>query len=420
MRDKEKMSTKKKKFEYQAISLKDILREMKKNIDLMIDLAYSAIKFGSKDFADETSKIERRIHELTFLLNLQIIQAQAGGFKEAKRLEPIVVMGYSIDKISDALADIARVIYINSDITEFTQLFWDYVPEPIIKITINRDCEFIGFPRKEIHFRSKHGVDLIAIVKGDKVLFEKSHIMQEGDVLIVKGSKEAINELKNKCLDKEPISFDLEPEERESIFDLENEDIKEYLEDLKKTYVQITDISETMTELALAALFFNNYELAEDILEMEELMDGLNIGFEKDLLDFAKIIESPRSLTGIMRIIFSCELIADAAANIAENVLRGFKVHNVLQQAISETSEVVVRETISGDSYFKGKTYEQLQDRRYKRGFNIIALKRDKKWIYSFKHNFVFAVGDLIIGLGPKETLNQWRKCVHPEIFEEE
>jgi len=420
LRDKEKMSTKKKKFEYQAISLKDILREMKKNIDLMIDLAYSAIKFGSKDFADETSKIERRIHELTFLLNLQIIQAQAGGFKEAKRLEPIVVMGYSIDKISDALADIARVIYINSDITEFTQLFWDYVPEPIIKITINRDCEFIGFPRKEIHFRSKHGVDLIAIVKGDKVLFEKSHIMQEGDVLIVKGSKEAINELKNKCLDKEPISFDLEPEERESIFDLENEDIKEYLEDLKKTYVQITDISETMTELALAALFFNNYELAEDILEMEELMDGLNIGFEKDLLDFAKIIESPRSLTGIMRIIFSCELIADAAANIAENVLRGFKVHNVLQQAISETSEVVVRETISGDSYFKGKTYEQLQDRRYKRGFNIIALKRDKKWIYSFKHNFVFAVGDLIIGLGPKETLNQWRKCVHPEIFEEE
>ncbi len=414
------MIVKRKKFRYQPLSLKDILREMKKNIDLMIDLAYSAIKFGNKDFADETTKIERRVHELTFLLNLQIIQTQTGGFKEAKRLEPIVVLGYSIDKISDALADIARVVYINSDIIEFTQLFWDYVPEPIIKITINHDCEFIGFPRKEIHFRSKHGVDLIAIVRGDKLLFDKNQVMQEGDVLIVKGSKEPINELKSKCLDMEPISFDLEPEERDSVFNLENDEIKEYLEDLKKSYVKITDISETMTELALAALFFNNYELAEDILEMEELMDGLNINFEKDLLDFAKLIESPRNLTGIMRIIFSCELIADAAANIAENVLRGFKVHNILQQAISETSEVVVRETISEDSYFKGKTYEQLQDRRYKRGFNIIALKRDKKWIYSFKHNFFFAVGDLIIGLGPKETLNQWRKCVHPEIFEEE
>jgi uncharacterized protein with PhoU and TrkA domain len=366
LRDIKKMTTKKKKFKYQPLSLKDILREMKKNIDLMIDLAYSAIKFGSKDFADETTKIERRIHELTFLLNLQIIQTQAGGFKEAKRLEPIVVMGYSIDKISDALADIARVVYINSDITEFTQLFWDYVPEPIIKITINSNCEFIGVPRKEIHFRSIHGVDLIAIVREDKVIFDKTLQLKEGDVLIIKGSKEAIIELKSKCFDSDPISFDLEPEERESIFNLDNEEIKEYLEDLKKSYVQITDISETMTELALAALFFNNYELSEDILEMEELMDGLNINFEKDLLDFAKIIDYPRDLTGIMRIVFSCELIADAAANIAENVLRGFKVHGILQQAVSETFEVVVRETISEDSFFKGKTYEQLQDSRYK------------------------------------------------------
>ncbi|MFW9949321.1 MAG: potassium channel family protein [Candidatus Thorarchaeota archaeon] len=415
------MPTRKKKFKYQPLSLKDILREMKKNIDLMIDLAYSAIKFGSEEFADETTKIERRIHELTFLLNLQIIQTQTGGFKEAKRLEPIVVMGYSIDKISDALADIARVIYINSDITEFTQLFWDYVPEPIVKIRINKNCEFIGVSRKEVHFRSKHGVDLIAIVRGDKVLFDKIHLLQEGDILIIKGSKEPIIELKHKCFDLEPITFDLEPvEPEEPIFNLNNKEIKEYLEDLKKSYVQITDISETMTELALAALFFDNYELAEDVLEMEELMDGLNISFEKDLLDFAKLIDYPKGLTGIMRIVFSCELIADAAANIAENVLRGFKVHEILQQAVSETSEVVVRETISEDSYFKGKTYEQLQDRRYKRGFNIIALKRDKKWIYSFKHNFIFAVGDLIIGLGPRETLDQWRKCVHPEIFEEE
>ena len=40
--------------------------------------------------------------------------------------------------------------------------------------------------------------------------------------------------------------------------------------------------------------------------------------------------------------------------------------------------------------YFKGKTYEQLQDRRYKRGFHIIAMKRHDKWIYSFKPDFVF------------------------------
>jgi len=406
---------KRKKFKYQPISLKDILREMKQQIDLMIDLAYSAIKFSSKEIADETTKIEKRIHELTFLLNLQITQTQTGGFKEAKRLEPIVVMGYSIDKISDALADIARVVYINSDISDFTQLFWDEVPEPIVKICVKEDCKLIGMNRQDVHFRSQHGVDLIAIKRNDNWLFDKDSIIEKGDILIVKGELELLNELKSLTLDEEEISFQFDDEEKEPEFDLKNPEIFEEIQELKKDYVLITDISETMIELALAALFFNSYELAEDVIEMEALMDGLNINFEKNLLDFAHLVDNPRDLTGIMRIVFSCELIADAAAHLAETILEGFEPHVIIQKAIEETSEIVVRETLSTDSFFKNKTYDELQEQRYKRGFHIIALKRKDKWIYSFKSDLKFEVGDLLIGLGPKESVDQWKRCVHPE-----
>jgi len=411
------------KFKYKPLSLKDIIREMKQNIDLMIDIAYSAIKFGSKELADETYKMEQRIHELTFLLNFQIIQAHPGGLKEAKQLEPVVVMGYSIDKISDALSDIARVIYINNDISYFIQLFSDisYVPEPIVKIVVNESCSFIDQARKDIHFRSKHGVDLIAIRRRNNWLFDKNEKVLLNDILIVKGEIQPITDLKEQCKDQEPFTFDLGIQKKEPIFDLENLDICEKFEELQKNYVLMTDISETMIELALAALFFNNEELAEDILEMEELMDGLNIAFEKDLLDLAQLVKVPRNLTGIMRIIFSCELIADAAAHIAENIIRGFEPHSILQQAIRETAEIVVRETLSEDSYFKDKTYNELQDSRYKRGFHIIALKREEKWIYSFKPEFVLEVGDLLIGLGPneEEPLLEWRRCVNPEKFKD-
>ncbi|NHJ20173.1 MAG: hypothetical protein EAX91_04455 [Candidatus Lokiarchaeota archaeon] len=400
--------------------MKDILKEMKKKIDLMIDLAYSAIKFSIREIADETSKIEKRIHELVFLLNLQIIQTQAGGFKEAKALEPIVVMGYSIDKISDALADIARVVYINSDISEFTQLFWDEVPEPIVKITVNENCDFIGMNRRDVHFRSKYGVDLIAIKRQDEWLFEKDNVIQVHDILIIKGEIESIKQLKALAYDNEKFSFNIDNVEEEADFDLANPEILDYIQVLKKDYVLITDISETMVELALAALFFNSYEVAEDVLEMEDILDGLNINFEKDLLEFAHLVDSPRSLTGIMRIVFSCEGIADAAAHIAENIIEGFEPHIILQKAIEETPEIVVRETISSDSYFKDKTYKQLQNQKYKRGFHIIALKREDKWIYSFKSDFLFEVGDLLIGLGPKETVDQWRSCVHPDFSKEE
>ncbi len=411
---------KRKKFKYQPISLKDILREMKQKIDLMIDLAYSAIKFGSKEIADETTKIEKRIHELTFLLNLQITQTQTGGFKGAKRLEPIVVMGYSIDKISDALADIARVVYINSDISEFTQLFWDEVPEPIVKIHVKGDCKLIGMNRQDVHFRSQHGVDLIAIKRNDNWLFDKNNIIKKGDILIIKGELEPIKKLKKLTLDEEEICFKIDEDEKEPEFDLTNPEIFDEIQELKSDYVLITDISETMIELALAALFFNSYELAEDVIEMEALMDGLNINFEKNLLDFAHLVDNPRDLTGIMRIVFSCELIADAAAHLAETILEGFEPHVIIQKAIKETSEIVVRETLSADSYYLSKTYDELQDQRYKRGVNIIALKRKDKWIYSFKSDFVFEVDDLLIGLGPKESVDQWRRCVRPESTEGE
>ncbi|MFX0077400.1 MAG: potassium channel family protein [Candidatus Hermodarchaeota archaeon] len=393
---------------------------MKQKIDFMIDLAYSAIKFSSKEIAEETSKIERRIHELVFLLNLQIIQTQAGGVKEAKALEPILVMGYSIDKISDALADIARVVYINSDISDFTQLFWDEVPEPIVKTMVNDGCEFIGVNRKEVHFRSKYGVDLIAIKRKDDWLFEKDNEIQVGDILIIKGEIEPIKELKKLAFDTEEFSFQIDDLKKKSDFDLTIPETLDKLQELKKDYVLITDISETMIELAMAALFFKSFEVAEDVLEMESLMDGLNINFEKDLLNLTQLLDNPRILTGIMRIVFSCELIADAAAHLAENILKGFEPHVILQKAIEETPEIVVRETISNDSYFKGKTYEQLQDQRYKRGFHIIALKRKDIWIYSFRSDFLFEVGDLLIGLGPKETVDQWRSCVHPEFSKEE
>jgi uncharacterized protein with PhoU and TrkA domain len=408
------MKKQKKTFTYKPLSLKDILKEMKQKIDLMIDLAYTAIKFGSKEIADEAYIIEKRIHELTFLLNLQIIQTQAGGLKAAKKLEPIVVMGYSIDKISDALSDIARVVYLNNDISEFTQLFWDKVPEPIVKVKINKSCEFIGKERRNIHFRSKYGVDLIAIRRNDRWLFKKDEQLHLDDFLILKGEKELLLNIKFLCRDQQPITFQFDSDKKESIFNLDNPEILEKITELKNTYVKVTDISETMTELALAALFFNNFEVAEDVLEMEELMDGLNIACEKDLLDLAQLLETPRDLTGIMRIVFSCEIIADAAANIAENIIKGFKPHRILQKAIEETSEIVVRVVLSEDSHFKDKTYNESQDSRYKRGFHIIALKRKNKWIYRFKPNFVFQIGDLLIGLGPKETVEEWVRCVNP------
>ena len=137
------MPEKKKKFKYKPLSLKDILKEMKQSIDLMIDLAYSAIKFSSKEIADEASKIEKRIHELIFLLNLQIIQTQAGGVKEAKKLNiPILAL---VDTNCDP-DPIDYVVACNDDSLKSVKLILSYFKN-IIK---NKKKELIKEKIKEV------------------------------------------------------------------------------------------------------------------------------------------------------------------------------------------------------------------------------------------------------------------------------
>lgn len=408
-----------KRFQYQPLSLKDILQDMKKSIDVMLDLSYSAIVFQSPEIMDETLKIEQRVHELTYLLNFQIIQAQVGSHDLAKQLEPVVFLGFSIDKIADALADIARVVSMNKHLGQFFQLCWKSIPEPIVKVRLGKKCPFLGQRWDDVAFRADYHVDEIAIRRGNRWLLKEHEVLLEGDLLIVKGELPAVKDFRVTCDDPEPFSFTID-EEIESIFPSGDKDFMDDVLDLKRKYIQITDMSETMVELALAALFFGNEEIAEDIIEMEEIMDHLIIDFEKDVLWLAKGMEKPYRLLGLIRIIYSCELISDAAANMAENIVKGFRPHEIIVSAINETDETVVRAYVTEKSRFNGKTYAEVQKPRYMRGFHLVAVKRDDDWIYGFKPDFTFQVDDLLIGLGPKEEIDAWRLGVDPEFDEDE
>jgi uncharacterized protein with PhoU and TrkA domain len=404
-----------KKFKYKPLSLKDIIIEMKENLDLMIDLAYAAIRFQSKEIAGEVVKIEQRLHELVFLIDLQAMMAHPG-LQAAKSIEPIVRVGYSIDKISDALADIAKVTHINDDIWVFTQYMWGDIPEPIIKVIVSPESEIAGQLVSEINFRPNHGVDLIAIRRDTRWIYNPhpEERIAGDDRIIVRGDMQNLVHIKKLCQDEALVSFKFEGEEKTSELDFNAPELIEMMPKIKKTYIQMIDISETMIHLAIGAAFFNNYEVAEDVLEMEEIMDGLNIIFEKQILDLAKNVPSSRDIVGIIRIGFCCELISDAASHIAEMIIKGFTPHPILVEAIKETSEILLREQVSPQSKFKDISYkDMLED--FQVGVHIIAVKRGDNWIYDYKKDFEFKVGDLLIGLGPKDTVIQWHKLVNPE-----
>ena len=60
-------------FEYRPVSFKDVLVEMTDISELMVDLAYSAILFESREIAREVISLEERMNQLVYQARIQSI-----------------------------------------------------------------------------------------------------------------------------------------------------------------------------------------------------------------------------------------------------------------------------------------------------------------------------------------------------------
>ena len=112
-------------------------------------------------------------------------------------------------------------------------------------------------------------------------------------------------------------------------------------EEIVARMVELKDTSELMIDLAYSALVLNSRELAEEVQKLEEYVDKLHTEFELLALTSGFKKEEASGLLGLIQIGVATEQIADAAAEMAEVVLRGIEPHPVLTLAIKEAEETV-------------------------------------------------------------------------------
>ena len=132
-------------------------------------------------------------------------------------------------------------------------------------------------------------------------------------------------------------------------------------ERITEDLVTLKDTSEMMIDLAYSALLLNSSFLAEEVMMLEEQMDALHIAFQKRVLSRTEEETKPEGLLGIIRMGNVTERIADAAAEIAEVVLRGEEPHRVLQMVIQDAEETVERAVVGENSSIAGKTLDEAE-----------------------------------------------------------
>jgi uncharacterized protein with PhoU and TrkA domain len=183
-------------------------------------------------------------------------------------------------------------------------------------------------------------------------------------------------------------------------------------EEIVKRFVELKDTSELMIDLAYSALLLNSRELAEEVQKLEEYMDKLHTEFELQVLTSGFKKEEAKGFLGLIRLGVVTEKIADAAAQIAEVVLRGLEPHPVLKLAIEEAEETITYVQVTENSPLANKSLKDVKIPE-ETGMWVLAIKRGEKCIRP-KSDTKIQVGDILIASGYAEGEEDLKKLAAP------
>jgi uncharacterized protein with PhoU and TrkA domain len=186
----------------------------------------------------------------------------------------------------------------------------------------------------------------------------------------------------------------------------------EVFEEIVTRFVELKNTSELMIDLAYSSLMLNSKDLAEEVERLEEYMDKMHTDFELLALTSGFKKAEASGFLGLIRLGVATEKLADAAAEMAEVVLRDIEPHPVLKLAIREAEETVVQACVTEGSPLINKTLKEARVPE-ETGMWILAIKRSKKSLRP-KPSARIQLGDILIASGYAEGVEDLQKLASP------
>ena len=178
---------------------------------------------------------------------------------------------------------------------------------------------------------------------------------------------------------------------------------------VKDLLAEAKDTSEIMVDLAYAAVFFNDEDLAEEVDRLEEVMDG----FLRDLrwvsMLAARSPEDAEAMGGVLEIAGSVEKIGDAADDIARVVTAKLGIPEALRPDLRHADEIVGRVKVREGAPSVGRSLRELS-LPTETGMWLIAVRRGTEWEFDPGPDSVISEGDVLLYQGPEDGANLLRE----------
>jgi uncharacterized protein with PhoU and TrkA domain len=373
-------------------NVKDLLAEAKDTSEIMVDLAYAALFFGSEDLAEEVSRLEDVMNE--YLRDLRRISMLAARSPEdAEAMGGVLHIAGSIEQIGDAAADIARVVTAELGIPEALRPDLRHADEIVGRVRVREGAESVGRSLRELMLPSETGMWLIAVRRGDEWEFDPGpdSVISDGDVILYQGPEEGVNLIREKAgapaLPQPP--------------DTDHPPLSE-LDRAVDILVEMKNSAEVAVGLAYSSLLFREPALAAEVATLETRSDALQDQLESWVLRAAPEARNPDDLRGLLRLATASEAIFDAARSMTRLVEEGEELHPVVAEAISSSEEIATEVVVESGSRADGANLKDLS-LETETGMLVLAVQRGRRWIYRPRPRFELVAGDRVISIGPEE-----------------
>ena len=406
--------TREERVEYEPVSVKAVLAEMKDTAELLIDLSYSAVLHGSADLAGEVLELESRMDELQLQARMSVMMA-ARSPEDAEQLAPVLGVIGAAEKISDAAGDIAKVVLEEVGLPDAIRAALPEAVETLVRAELSADSAYVGRTLAESNVETETGVRVIALRRGSEWLLnpDAGTTLRADDTLFLRGDEDGLRVVYRTATG---TAYERPDPPVPSVDDLER---------AVDSVVLMKNMSELAVDLAYGSVLFNSEAVASEVDELEMEVDALKSRFEAWTLRAAARVDDPVSLRGLVHLASATEVISDAALEISEGVLRGIDAHPVIAEAVEASDEVIVRLEVAPGADLAGET---LGERRVKQetGMRVIAVRRpagetdDGEWVISPGPETELRVGDVVLAKGTRAGAERLsRRLGDPREFED-
>ena len=173
--------------------------------------------------------------------------------------------------------------------------------------------------------------------------------------------------------------------------------------------LELKDTSEFMVDLAYSSLIYDSEEIAEEVIFLAERMENLSLSVQEAAIEVGmKRPEEIARIVVMVRLQTSIMVIADAAKSIAEIVLRGLGKHPVLAMSIKESETTISLTKVAPNSILNGKTFGEVR-LSTQCGMFVIAIKRNREYIFGPGKHSKIEAGDILIAKGPEEGVSGFK-----------